>query len=88
MEDEGVIPLLRLVDCEDATIRDGVRALLAQRQLDIEKSPVTHWTEFQGSRDWLAKRLAENESKWTAFLDESARQDAIDTFREYAMTWY
>lgn len=86
--DEGVLPLLRLTRCEDEIIRNGVLALLAERQREIIDSPETHWTEFQGSRALLKRRLAKQETAWTEFRDDSARKNAIDAFRNYAMQWY
>ena len=86
--DEGVLPMLSLVHCEDEIIRNGVLALLAQRQLEIEDSPQEHWTEFQGCRALLKRRLAEQESEWSEFRDAVAREHAIEAFRQYAMQWY
>ncbi len=86
--DEGVFPLLRLTECEDPVIRDGVLALLAERQIQLEETSPTHWTEFQGSTMLLEKRLKQNESKWIEFWDPVKRKIAIETFQEYAMKWY
>jgi hypothetical protein len=88
IQDEGVIPLLQLADCDDPTIREGVRAILAKRQHEIELSPTKHWTEYQASRSWLSQILADNESQWAEFLDPGKREKAIMDFREYAMQWY
>lgn len=92
MDDEGMLPLLDLVDTEDATIREGVRALLARRQKQIEseseKSP-WHWTRYQGSTSRLYEQMATNQSKWDRYLkDPSAQQVAIDAYEDYAMQWY
>ncbi len=88
IRDEGIFPLIRLADCKDEIIRDGVRAILAQRHEELQQSSAPHWTEFQGSRVLLARRLDEGQSRWAEFRDHSARSAAIDRFREYAMRWY
>ncbi len=89
IDDEGVLPLMKLTDFEDPIIRDGVRALLAQRQHEIEAARPQHWSEFQGSRAVLKERLLENQSRWAEFrTDAGARAQALARFRDYAMRWY
>ena len=85
---EGFFPLMSLTKCEDAIIRNGVLALLAERQSQIEETSNEHWTEFQGSRVLLKQQLLQHQSEWAKFQNESVRQDAIKTFRDYAMQWY
>mgnify|MGYP003674852666 CR=1 FL=1 len=85
---EGFFPLMSLTKCEDVTIRDGVLALLAERQSQIEETPNEHWTEIQGSRVLLKQKLMQHQAEWAKFENESARQDAIKSFRDYAMQWY
>jgi hypothetical protein len=88
VNDEGIFPIIRLADCDDEIIRDGVRAILAQRQEDLREASPPDWTEFQGSREMLARRLDKGQSKWAKYRDPTVRQDAIDRFRAYAMQWY
>jgi hypothetical protein len=88
IDDEGVFPLLSLTQSEDKIIRDGVRAMLAERQIRIENSPVQSWTGFQGSRELLKRRLRKHESAWTEFKSPAARSNAIAAFQAYAMQWY
>jgi hypothetical protein len=88
ISNEGVFPLLSLTTCEDEIVRNGVLALLAERQRKIEEIPSKHWTEFQGSRELLKRRLKQHESAWTEFRDQPARDHALAAFRAYAMQWY
>lgn len=88
ISDEGVFPLLSLTECDDPIIRDGVLALLAKRQSQLEQVPLTHWTEFQGSRERLRTTLKQQESKWSQYRDQTLRNKAINEFRAYAMQWY
>ncbi|MDM4014225.1 DUF4153 domain-containing protein [Roseiconus lacunae] len=88
----GYLAIIPLVDAEDPVIREGVRAILAERQLQIEQefAEVTwHWTMFQWSTDRLYKRLASVESQLLPYLDNHwKREHAITTFEDYAMKWY
>ncbi len=92
IDDEGVFPLLQLIDTEDQKIREGVRAMLAERQLRIERFSRDgdwHWTQFEGAKAMLYPELAKNESKWATYRgDAVARQRAIDRFVAYSMQWY
>ncbi len=91
IDDEGVFPVLGLTSVNDPIIREGVLALLAQRQLEIEAKSAGdwHWTKFQASTDLLYDRLWKHQSRWTGYLDGTAdRQAAIKSFQNYAMQWY
>jgi hypothetical protein len=88
ISDEGMFPLLGLVGTQDATIREGVLALLAQRHQEIQKQPHHHWTQFQGSRNRLAHALNEIQLKWQPYQNASDRNGAIEEFKAYAMKWY
>ena len=88
----GMLPMLDLVDCPDEMIAEGVKAKLAQQQLDIEgsvKASPWHWTRYQKSAYWLYPRLETNQAKWSEYLnDAEKRSKAIGRFKEYAMQWY
>lgn len=92
IDDEGIFPLLDLVDAEDPYIREGVRAKLAQRQLDIEsysRDTPWHWHRYQYSKTVLYQRLDRNKSKWAKYLDdETARVNTLGQFDAYTMQWY
>ena len=88
INNEGILPLLHLTECEDATIRRGVLALLAERQQAIQLAEHAHWTEFQGATYVLRQRLGEQQAKWSDFQDPAARTEALREFRRFAMQWY
>lgn len=91
IENEGVFPVLRLTAVDDPIIREGVLAMLAKRQVQIESIPESewHWTKFQGSTDLLYRRLAPHQSQWSKYRDNAhARETAIKRFQDYAMQWY
>ena len=90
--DEGMIPLLDLMDVDDEIIRNGVIARLAERQVQIREwsqgSP-WHWTRFQLSTDRLAALLMDHEQALRFYRRSKAERDAaIEVYREYAMKWY
>ncbi|MCC9600662.1 DUF4173 domain-containing protein [Stieleria sp. JC731] len=88
----GYLAILPLVDAEDQIIRDGVRAMLAERQIEIERKTASkqwHWTMFQWGTDLLYPRLIANESKLRTYLDDGdKRLKAINTFIYYSKRWY
>ncbi len=90
--DEGILPLLELADVDDVKIREGVRALLAERQSQIEDDSTEspwHWSRYQASTDMLYRELAKNQIDWANYLQApETRARAIAEFREYAMQWY
>ncbi|MCM2373388.1 DUF4153 domain-containing protein [Aporhodopirellula aestuarii] len=92
INDEGVFPLLNLVNHPDPVIRDGVHAMLAERQLAIEsysRDTPWHWHRYQYSKTLLYQRLDAEKLKWARYLSEpDARQIAIEQFKDYAMQWY
>lgn len=92
IDDEGVFPLLDLVDHPDKLIREGVRAMLAERQLAIEsysRDTPWHWHRYQYSKTCLYQRLASQQSKWKKHMrDPQSRELAISEFQNYAMQWY
>lgn len=90
---EGYLALLPLVECRDPLIRDGVRAMLAERQLAIqsarEECRRLGWTRWQGSESLLHAVLADNSRFWKNLAaDAASRRSALDAFREYAYQWY
>jgi hypothetical protein len=91
IDDEGLFPVIGLTDVDDPIIREGVLAMLAQRQLEIEAKSEEdwHWTKFQAATDLLYRQLALHKSRWSEYLDGTAnRKAAIESFRNYAMQWY
>lgn len=94
IDDEGMLPLIDLSNrCEhDPIIRDGVLALLARRQEEIESrndASRWHWTRFQGASSVLYRALKSNELRWASYTDDEVlRSETIERFRIHAMKWY
>ena len=89
---EGYLVLGPLVDCQDRTIRDGVRAMLAEREIQSQREAFQRrqlgWTSWQLSEEALRQRLSTQNSAWGDMADSVARKAALDSFREYAYQWY
>jgi hypothetical protein len=89
---EGYLVLEPLTGCEDVIIRDGIRAMLAERylqqqQLQTERETLG-WTAWQMSDKLLLGALQETKPQWQPFLDNSIRAAALREFRDYAYQWY
>jgi len=89
---EGVPRLLPLVDCDDATIREGVRAMLAARLDEAESRAVRcgeeGWTTYQMADRLMLDRLRAESSRWAEYQDLQKREAALEAFHEYAYDWY
>jgi hypothetical protein len=89
---EGYLVLQPLVHCQDPIIRDGVLALLAEKEADLERLSTERselgWTSFQLADRLLLVRLRARHQDWNAFSDQAQRDEALDRFRRYAYQWY
>jgi len=89
---EGIASLRPLLECKNETIREGVRALLAQRDEEAEalakQRQELGWTSYQmadrKALDWFREHRAE----WDAFATAGERQSTYDRFARYAYQWY
>lgn len=89
---EGLPLLAPLLECKDATIREGVRALLAQRDEEMEAEIVRQerlgWTAYQMAdhvaMDWFRAHRAE----WGTFASPAERHQVYADFVRYAYQWY
>ncbi|MEM6776882.1 MAG: DUF4153 domain-containing protein [Planctomycetota bacterium] len=92
MTDEGRLSLISLVDHPDPVISEGVRAMLAQRQLELKamsRESTWHWHRYQSATHLLARRIATVKPALSAMMsDEARRSSAIARFRETMMKWY
>jgi hypothetical protein len=89
---EGVLLLPPLLDCEDVMIREGIRAMLADRHEQAETLAQRRrqhgWTVFQIADDWLLSDLRDAALKWTEYSDPEARRPALSEFHQYAYQWF
>jgi len=99
ISDEGLLCILPLIASDEAEIRDGVIALLAQRYAQttinqhespsLKTEPSIRWTQFQGSRYLLEQRFQEIVGQLQPFLDSTnQRQRATERFRVWTKRWY
>jgi len=90
---EGVLVLQPLIHCRDPIIREGVRAMLAQREIEAETIASERanlgWTAYQLADALLLQRLRAHQHNWAAYRDDHIkRQAALGRFHAYAYQWY
>lgn len=92
IDSAGVLVLFPLLESDNAIIREGVRALLAERavRLDavISEQRQSGWTSYQIADCVLYDELQRRRSDWVAYADAPAREAARERFDEYAYQWY
>ncbi|WP_425617560.1 DUF4153 domain-containing protein [Anatilimnocola sp. NA78] len=89
---EGYLMLLPLTKADDPIIRDGVRAMLAERQRlaerNIAKRADVSWTSYQMSEELLLGRLRSAQGELADWQTPKIRAEAINRFKDYAYQWY
>jgi hypothetical protein len=90
---EGVLVLHPLVECEDLAIQHGIRALLAERALVMEKaaaqaSSAEDWTAYQGANRTALDKLNALRDDWREFVDPKKRKAALERFHDAVAPWY
>src|SRR5262245_56695406 len=88
----GILTLHPLIQCEDETIREGIRALLAERALQAEAVELRrageNWTSFQLANRLLLEQLRGLAAEWSAYRDSGKREAALQRYHDYAYQWY
>jgi hypothetical protein len=89
---EGLPLLLPLLECDDEFIREGVRAMLAERDDDVEEAAAQRaslgWTSYQVSDAVVVERLRAERQRWAEYRDRTSRAAALRRFHQYAYQWY
>ena len=89
---EGIPVLLPLADCPDEIVREGVLAMLAERQDEARQRARSNeqkgWTTYQGAEHVLLEQLDKHQGKWAKYADLEKRREATDAFHRYAWQWY
>jgi hypothetical protein len=90
---EGVLLLPPLLESNDAMIRQGIRAMLAERhenaEADSQRRREEGWTAFQIADDWLLSDLRDAARHWTEYTaDHEGRKTALGEFHKYAYQWF
>ncbi len=92
MEDAVLPVLIPLLDCDDATIREGVQALLHLRLQQLKSDQMSestqHWTAWQFGTDQAVRKLQTAESRTSRTPSDTDFNDARSRFREYSMQWW
>ena len=92
IEDAALPVLIPLLNCEDTTIRDGVRALLHLRLQQLRSSRASEskqdWTAWQFGTDQAVRELEAVERRVPGSLSDTESSAARERFREYAMQWW
>jgi Arc/MetJ-type ribon-helix-helix transcriptional regulator len=92
IDSAGILVLHPLVNCTDEAIREGVRALLAERAIQGEETErqraSQNWTSFQLADRMLLGKLRANRADWEKYQDAGQRETAIARFKSYAYQWY
>ena len=88
----GILVLQPLVNCTDEAIREGIRAMLAERAIRGEETErqrsAQNWTSFQLADRMLLDQLRTNQSDWAKYQDANLREAALARFKSYAYQWY
>jgi len=89
---QGILELPPLLDCDNPTIRDGIRAMLASRyreaQDDAKKRAAGGWTAFQGAERLMLQRLDDATEQLDEYANIVKRERAYRNFKDYAYQWF
>jgi hypothetical protein len=89
---EGVLLLRPLMDCKDPLIREGVRAMLAQRYADARLLAIRRdkdgWTAYQIAEEMVREELDRLFYNGSEYADPVRRNEARSRFDSYAYQWY
>lgn len=89
---EGYLCLFPLLQCRDAQIREGIKAMLADESLRAEKKAGSvesrHWTTFQTAESLLLKRLRAESASWSEYQATAPRERALKAFQHYTYQWW
>lgn len=89
---EGVVLLRPLMHCSDDIIREGITAMLAERENQIEERASVQqqqgWTSFQLSDAWVLKDLRANRNAWASYREPDEQTQMLEVFHTYVYQWY
>ncbi len=92
LRDEGWLLLRPLLTSDDPLIREGIRAMLADRLAEFDESsrarPAPSWTVWQLAEHRLQHQLDDLRDELAPHQDPAARDAARQRFDEYAYQWY
>ncbi len=89
---EGVALLQPLLKSDNDIIREGVAAMLAEREElaeeDAARRQALGWTSYQVSEAWTLQELRTNRNSWAEYRDPERREAAISVFDAFVYQWY
>jgi hypothetical protein len=89
---EGLLVLKPLLQSDDAIVRGGVRAMLAERLLEFDAgiAPTQRagWTAYQLADELLHGQLHDARGEFASLSNPNQRRAAREAFDEYAYQWY
>jgi hypothetical protein len=89
---EGLLMLKPLLQGDDTTIREGVRAMLADRlaEFDAGAAPTQRagWTKYQLADELLHVQLQDTRGEFASLSNPNQRRAAREAFDAYAYQWY
>jgi uncharacterized protein DUF4153 len=87
---EGLIALLPLFNAPDSLVKNGVAALLVERQSELEqqRDSADHWTAYQMADRFFLKQMDRLPPSTVRFANEASRSGAWRQFKTYAYQWY
>jgi hypothetical protein len=92
ISDEGLLVLKPLLQSDDAIIREGVRAMLAERlvEFDAGTAPTQRagWSAYQLADELLHGQLHDARSEFASLSNPNQRRAAREAFDAYAYQWY
>jgi hypothetical protein len=92
MNAEGYLMLPALLHADDAAVREGVRAMLAEQLRASERLARQRrqlgWSTLQIADRQLLAQLRRLEPQLQPYADDARRAEALERFHEYAYQWY
>jgi hypothetical protein len=92
LDAEGILVLHPLVRSRDAIIREGIRAMLAQRAIEAEalaqRREQQGWSAVQLADRLLLDHLHRVRKDWQVYRDPAKRTAALARFHQYVYQWY
>jgi len=89
---EGFLQLKPLLNCDDETIRNGIRAMLSDRLFQSELSAKSRepsgWTSYQIAEVRLREQLRAVNAELNSLDDANQHSEFLSTFYKYAYQWY
>lgn len=88
---EGILLLQPLLDSDNETIREGVRALLAEYHDEAElnaRRQKKSWTAYQWADRIALDELRKNEKRWEQYTHPGSRKPVLKRFHNYAYQWF